>query len=124
VPSELDATRIDRWLVAVRLFKTRAAAGEACTGSHVRINGSIAKPSAQVKVGDRVDAFVAKRLWIVEVTKVIDKRVGAPAARECYLDNSPPIEKLERVPPTAVREAGAGRPTKRDRRKIDKWRQR
>jgi len=119
----MESTRIDRYLVAIRLFKTRADAAAACTGSHVRVNGSIAKASTNVKVGDRIEAFVAKRARIVEVTKVIDKRVGRPIAVECYIDHSPPVEKTERVPPTAVRDAGAGRPTKRDRRKIDKWRQ-
>ena len=110
-------------MVAIRLFKTRADAAAACTGSHVRINGSIAKASSKVQVGDRIEAFVAKRARVVEVTKVIDKRVGRPVAVECYIDHSPPVEKTERVPPTAVREAGAGRPTKRDRRTIDKFRQ-
>lgn len=117
-----ESTRIDRWLVAVRLFKTRADAATACSGSHVRLNGSIVKASAQVKVGDRIEAWITKRARIVEVVKVIDKRVGRPVALECYVDHSPPIAKIERVPATAVRDAGAGRPTKRDRRKIDKFR--
>jgi ribosome-associated heat shock protein Hsp15 len=118
----VESTRIDRWLVAVRLFKTRADAAAACTGSHVRVNGAIVKASSQVRVGDRVEALVAKRPRIVEVVKLIDKRVGRPIAAECYVDHSPPVERKIREVPPGVREVGAGRPTKRDRRDIDKFR--
>ena len=119
-PSE--ATRIDRWLVAVRIYKTRTAAADACTGGHVRVNGASVKASAKVAVGDRIEARVGKRERVVVVTRLIDKRVGASIAAECYEDHSPPVEKTPRVPPVAVRDAGAGRPTKRDRRMIDRFR--
>ena len=118
----MESVRIDRWLVAVRLFKTRAAAAGACTGGHVRVNGSSVKASSKIKAGDRVEARIAKRERIVEVARLIEKRVGAPAAAECYVDHSPPPEPRERMTATAVREPGAGRPTKRDRRMIDRFR--
>ncbi|MBJ7347858.1 MAG: RNA-binding S4 domain-containing protein [Thermoleophilaceae bacterium] len=118
----MEVARIDRWLTAVRIFKTRTFAGAACGGGKVRINGVPAKPSAKVKVGDRIEARVGKIERIVVVTRLIEKRVGAAIAAQCYEDHSPVPEPAIRQPPGAVREPGAGRPTKRDRRKIDKFR--
>ena len=117
----MDSTRVDRWLWSVRLYKTRAEATAGCRGGHVRINGRIAKPAAQVRVGDRVEAHVHRRERIVEVTRIIDTRVAAPLAVECYVDHSPPPTRSE-LPPIAERERGAGRPTKRERRQLDRWR--
>lgn len=119
----MESTRIDKWLVAVRLFKNRTAASEACAGGKVRINDGAIKPSSPVRVGDRVTARVGKREREVEVVKIIEKRVGAPIAAECYVDHSPPPEpRAAREAETGLRERGAGRPTKRDRRKIDRFR--
>ena len=116
-----DATRVDAWLWAVRLYKTRSAATAACRGGHVRVNRAAAKASTPVKVGDRVEAF-AERERIVEVATVIDKRVGAAIAATCLIDHSPPAPVVRREPPVFVRERGAGRPTKRDRRELDQLR--
>jgi ribosome-associated heat shock protein Hsp15 len=118
----MESTRIDRWLVAVRLFKTRSAASDACNGGKVQINGSNARASALVRVGDRVEARVGKRERVVDVLRVIDKRVGAPIAAECFDDHSPAPDPALRQSRTAIREDGAGRPTKRDRRMIDRLR--
>lgn len=119
----MESTRLDKWLVAVRVYKNRTVATEACAGGKVRINGAPVKPASQVRAGDRVEARVGKRERVFEVVKIIDKRVGAPIAAECYIDHSPPPEPSERLQlDQAVREAGAGRPTKRDRRRIDKFR--
>jgi len=87
----------------------------------VRVNDRAAKPATMVTPGDEVRARIGDRTRIVEVVRVIQKRVGAADAVTCYLDRSPP------PPPTpyvavAVRDRGAGRPTKRDRRMLDKWR--
>ncbi|MFP5073111.1 RNA-binding S4 domain-containing protein [Pseudonocardia nantongensis] len=114
----MDTTRVDRWLWSVRLAKTRADAATACRGGHVRVNGRPAKPAAPVRVGDRVRARVHDRNRIVEVSRVIDKRVGAPIAQECYVDHTP-VEPAGPTPVFARRERGAGRPTKRDRRMLD-----
>ena len=117
----MDGTRVDQWLWAVRIFKTRSAAGTACRGGHVKINGSAAKPASPVHVGDQVTARVGDRQRIVEVVRLIDKRVAAPVAAECLVDHSPPPPPRDTV---AVfrRDPGAGRPTKRDRRRLDRLR--
>ena len=72
----LDETRIDRYLAAVRLVKTRPIASQLCEGGHVRVNGRAAKPSTRVRVGDRVEARIADRDRIIEVVRVIEARSG------------------------------------------------
>ena len=118
----VDEARVDRWLHAVRLCRTRSAATDACRGGHVRVGGKPAKPSGVVHVGDIVELKGPGRVRIVEVTRVIDKRVGAPVAAECYEDHSPPPPPRETLAPAGVRDPGSGRPTKRDRRQIDRLR--
>lgn len=117
----MESTRIDRWLWAIRLCKTRSDATDLCRGGHVEVNGRPAKPASPVRVGDRVEARVHGRDRVLEATRIIDKRVGAPIAQECYLDHSPPVPERDRTP-TLVRDRGTGRPTKRDRRQLDRWR--
>jgi ribosome-associated heat shock protein Hsp15 len=114
--------RIDQWLHAVRLTKTRSDAAAACKGGHVAINGKDAKPATTVQVGDRIEARLGRRDRIVEVRRVISKRVGPQPAAECFVDHSPPPPEREATPLFAVRDRGAGRPTKRDRRRIDRLR--
>jgi ribosome-associated heat shock protein Hsp15 len=114
-----STTRVDTWLWAVRIYKTRSAATAACRGGHVRVNRAAAKASTHVKVGDRVEAFVG-RARILEVAAVIEKRVGAAVAAKCLVDHSPPMVKRE--PRVFVRERGSGRPTKRERRELDRLR--
>ena len=121
---EAGATRVDRWLWAVRMTKTRSLATDACRGGHVRVNGQPAKPAATVRVGDRVVATLAGRPWVLEVARLIDKRVGAPLAAECYVDHSPPPPSSHDTPAVFARDRGAGRPTKRDRRRLDRFRTR
>lgn len=115
----MDTTRVDRWLWAVRLFKTRSAAQKACRGGHVRVNGDRAKPAATVRVGDTVEARAGGRTRVVEVARVIDQRVGGPVAAECLIDHSPPPEPRE-ARPRVQRDRGTGRPTKRDRRLLER----
>ena len=116
----MDTTRVDRWLWAVRMYKTRADANRACSGGHVEVGGRTAKPSQPVRVGDRVTARVGDRERILEVVRLIDKRVGAPIAVECYVDHSPPPPEPSGELPQGVRDRGAGRPTKRERRELDR----
>jgi len=119
----VDSTRVDQWLWAVRLYKTRTAATEACRARHVYVNGSVAKAGSHVRIGDRVEAHVSGRNRILEVVRVIDKRVGAALAAECVVDHTPiALETESRVSPVLPRERGAGRPTKRDRRELDRVR--
>ena len=116
-----DETRIDRWLSAVRLVKTRAMATQVCEGGHVRVNGTQAKPSTKVRAGDVVHALIAERQRIVEVVQPIETRVGAPVAVTCYIDNSPPPVVREIAPGIkAIR--GEGRPSKRLRRELERLR--
>ena len=89
-PPAAGETRIDRWLCAVRLVKTRPLATRLCEAGHVRVNGSSAKPSTKVRTGDRVEARIAERERVVEVVRPIESRVGAPVAVTCYVDHSPP----------------------------------
>jgi ribosome-associated heat shock protein Hsp15 len=120
----IDSVRIDQWLQAVRITKTRSNAAAACRGGHVRINGAVARPSSPVRVGDHVEALVNRHERIVDVTTLITKRVGAAIAAECFDDRSPPPPERDDTfqLPFAIRDRGAGRPTKRDRRKIDRAR--
>ena len=113
---------MDRWLWAVRVTKTRSIATDACRGGHVRVNGHPAKPATTVRVGDRVEATYAGRRRVLEVARVIDKRVGAPLAAECIVDHSPPPPSSHDTPAVFARDRGAGRPTKRDRRRLDRFR--
>lgn len=118
----MESARVDRWLWSVRLYKTRTEATSACRGGHVRINGATARPSAPVRAGDRVETRGPGRDRIVEVVRVVDKRVGAPVAAECLIDRSPPRDP--RPAPPFARERGAGRPTKKERRQLDRLRHR
>jgi ribosome-associated heat shock protein Hsp15 len=116
-----EDTRIDRWLCAVRLVKTRPMATRLCEAGHVRVNGNPAKPSTKVRAGDVVHALIAGRERIVEVVQPIETRVGAAAAAMCYVDNSPPPVVREIAPGIrAVR--GEGRPSKRLRRELERMR--
>ena len=117
----MESTRLDRWLWSVRLAKTRSDAATACRGGHVRVNDRPAKPATPVRPGDRIRARVYDTTRTVEVTKVIEKRVGAPIAQECYVDHTPVVPK-EPGAVFARRDRGAGRPTKRDRRVLDQLR--
>ena len=118
---ELESTRVDRWLWGVRLYKTRSLATTACQGGHVRVNGAPAKPATKVHVGDLVSTRIDHRDRVLQVVKIIEKRVGAPIAAECLIDRSPPPPDDEWAGPIFVRERGAGRPTKRDRRVLDSF---
>ncbi len=116
---------MDRWLWAVRTFRTRSLAKEACVRGAVRINGSIAKPSSNVKRGDWVKVKIRGTFKELEVTQILEKRVGPALVANYYIDHSPLPDKNKAttsLTPVAKRERGSGRPTKRDRRRIDKLR--
>lgn len=120
-PAPAGSARVDRWLWSVRVFKTRAAAAAACKGGHVKVNGSRAKAAQPVRPGDRVEARVGDHQRVLEVVRPIEKRVGAPTAAECYVDHSPPPPERVRPAEAGRRDPGAGRPTKRDRRQLDRF---
>lgn len=118
----MESTRVDRWLWAVRLTKTRSDAAAACRGGHVRVNDRPAKAATTVVPGDQVRARVASGTRTVEVVRAIEKRVGAADAATCFIDHTPkPPPEAAMALPVAQRERGAGRPTKRDRRVLDRF---
>ena len=119
-PVATDDTRVDRWLCAVRLVKTRPLATRMCEGGHVLVNGSRAKPSTKVRAGDRIEALIADRKRIVEIVRPIESRVGAAMAATCYVDHSPPVVPEPRQGTVPVR--GEGRPSKRLRREFERLR--
>lgn len=107
----------------MRVYKTRSVATDACKAGHVHVNGRSAKASTPVRVGDRVEAWAGDRDRVFEVVRLIGKRVSAPLAAECLVDHSPPPPPREEyVPPMFTRDPGAGRPTKRDKRALDRFR--
>ncbi|MGW2688996.1 RNA-binding S4 domain-containing protein [Streptomyces sp. NPDC001414] len=121
-PAPGENVRIDSWIWAVRLVKTRSMGATACRGGHVQVNGERVKPAHSVRVGDEVRVRQEGRERIVVVKRLIRKRVGAPVAAQCYVDNSPPPPPREAFVPIGLRDRGAGRPTKRDRRDLERLR--
>ncbi|MFL6244894.1 MAG: RNA-binding S4 domain-containing protein [Thermoanaerobaculia bacterium] len=118
-PETGERNRIDTWLKLVCLFKHRADATEACKGGHVKINGQRVKPAAPVKPGDLIEFYAGSHFRRVVVQSVPATNVSKEVARTMYIDETPVQPKVETA---NVRERGAGRPTKRDRREIEKWR--
>lgn len=114
-----DAARVDAWLWAIRVYKTRSAATTACRAGHVRVNGERAKAAQPVRAGDELRVRIAGFDRILVVRSPIAKRVGAVLAAEAMEDRTPPRDP---VPVIAQRDRGAGRPTKRERREIDRLR--
>lgn len=117
-----DSVRVDAWLWAVRVFKTRSSATTGCRAGHVRVNGDRAKAAQPVRSGDEVRVRILGFDRILMVQKLIVKRVSAAAAAECYIDLTPPPPPRETLALAPVRDRGAGRPTKRDRRELERLR--
>ena len=114
------SVRVDAWAWAVRLYKSRSLATAGAKAGHIRINGDRAKPASTIKVGDEVRVFT-DREHIVIVKELLTKRVGAPEAQLAYDDRTPALPpKAEREAPVFERARGAGRPTKAERRAIDR----
>lgn len=120
----MDTMRLDKWLWAVRLFKTRSQATDACKGGRVKMAGVNAKPSKEIKAGDQIDIVqngIRKTVVVKELSK---NRVGAKLVPDLMEDLTPTeeIEKLEMTRKINYerRQKGLGRPSKKDRRNIDK----
>lgn len=116
------AARVDSWLWAVRIYKTRSAATAACRAGHVRVNGERAKAAQPVRPGDELRVRIAGFDRILVVKQTITKRVSAPLAAAAVEDRTPPPPPRESMPFVPTRDRGAGRPTKRERRDIDRLR--
>lgn len=122
------SVRLDSYLWAIRMYKSRSLASDAIKNNKVKLNDELVKPSHLVKIGERYTlSFPQGVKKIIGVTGLIDKRQSYEIAIANYTDHSPPIEKLEHMPsvfsmPNMQRERGAGRPTKKDRRDMNDFR--
>jgi len=115
--------RIDKWLWAARVYKTRTLASDACKNGRITINGALAKPSRTVKVGDQVGVKKSPITYTFRVLQAIEKRVGAKLLPEVF-ENITPLEQYELLEMNQIRgfidrARGTGRPTKKDRRALD-----
>jgi len=120
----MTGIRIDKYLWAIRLYKTRSIAGEACRSGKVKIADQPVKASRDVNVGDVIELRVGIMNKVIEVKEVIKNRLKASLAVEKYVDITPD-EELERIDmirqmKTEHRDRGSGRPTKKDRRELTK----
>ena len=119
----MDSVRVDKWLWAARVFKTRSLATDACDGGKVDVNDQAVKPAKNLKPGDVVKISLAQgRRRILKVVVLDDRRGSATVARALYEDLTPPELPRTRLAPPPFRPPGAGRPTKRERREIDRLR--
>jgi ribosome-associated heat shock protein Hsp15 len=123
------SVRIDKWLWAARFFKTRSAAQQAVEGGRVKLNGERTKPAKEARVGDRLSIHIGAYEWSVSVVKLSDKRGAATVARTLYEEDE--TSRARRAEQVALRRFTAapggdrrGRPTKRDRRQLERWRER
>jgi ribosome-associated heat shock protein Hsp15 len=117
-----DSVRADRWLWAARLFKTRALAAAACSGGKVEVNDQRAKPARLLRAGDLLRVTLPAGRRVVRILGLAERRGPAPTARALYDDLTPPAPPRVRTSPAAYRPPGAGRPTKRERRQLDRLR--
>ena len=121
----LDSLRVDKWLWAARVFKTRSLAGAACDGGKVDVNDEVAKPARRVRTGDLIAVTLPRgRRRILKVAGVDDRRGSAAVAKALFEDLTPPEPPRPPQAPPPRREPGAGRPTKRERRAIERLRRR
>lgn len=115
-----DRHRVDAWLKHVCLFKHRTGATEACKGGHVKVNGQRAKPASVIREEDVIEYYANDRFRRVIVKAIPESQQSKETAREMYLDESPPVESAERGA-AVLRDRGAGRPTKRERRELERF---
>lgn len=115
------SVRIDAWLWSIRAYKTRSTATAACRAGHVKLNDVNAKASHTVVPGDTIRVRESGWERILEVRRLVNKRVGAEAASHCFTDHTPPRPVLPALG-LPQRDRGAGRPTKKDRRDMDRLR--
>lgn len=121
-----ETVRIDKWIWAVRLFKTRSIAAEACKKGLVKVNGIDAKPSREIKVGDEIHVRKSPVVYQYKVLALTGKRMGAKLVPDFMKDITPPenleILEMQKYMKWSDRDKGTGRPTKKDRRDMDEFR--
>jgi ribosome-associated heat shock protein Hsp15 len=125
--AEKHTTRIDKWLWAVRIFKTRSLASDACAGGKIKIDGTAVKASRNIVQNDIVQVRKGVVKYLYKVRKIAEKRMGAKLVPD-FLEDMTPEEELAKLQsahkqPIQTREKGQGRPTKRERRNMDKFRE-
>ncbi|MBQ4285756.1 MAG: RNA-binding S4 domain-containing protein [Bacteroidales bacterium] len=118
-----DSVRVDKYIWAIRLFKTRSEATDACKGNKVKVGGQPAKPSREVKSGDTIEVRKGAVVMTYKVKAILENRVGAKLVPE-YAENLTPEDELAKMhAPVETffvrRDRGAGRPTKKERREMD-----
>jgi len=118
---EGSTVRVDRWLCAARIYQSRTLAREACVAGHVRVNGTSVKPSASVRVGDEIRSHPPRGPVVLVVMDLEEKRQSPARARELYEDRSPPAPPPE---DRVLHPRRKGRPTKAERRAVDRLRHR
>jgi ribosome-associated heat shock protein Hsp15 len=118
----VPAMRVDKWLWAARFFKTRSLAAQACAGGKVDLNDESAKPARPVRPGDRLRVTLRGGSRIARVLALSERRGPAGQARTLYEDLTPPAPPRTRQAAASWRPPGAGRPTKRERRDIERLR--
>lgn len=122
--AEKEKLRIDKYLWAIRIFKTRSIAADACNSGKVKNKGTNVKPAKTVALGDQYEIKAENKKWIIEVISLLNKRVKYEEAITHYLDLSPKeiVDKTQSsafVFNTGKRQSKQGRPTKKDKRKLD-----
>jgi ribosome-associated heat shock protein Hsp15 len=123
VEASLDSIRVDKWLWAARVFKTRSLAGAACDGGKVDVNAEAAKPARRVRAGDLIAVSLPRgRRRILKVAAIGDRRGSAEVAKALFEDLTPPEPPRLRLASPPRRDPGSGRPTKRERRDIERLR--
>lgn len=115
----MDSVRLDLWLKYACIFKQRSEAVRACDGGHVKVNERRAKPATALRRGDRIE-ISGERERVLVVLELVERNVSKEIARTLYRDETPEKPKEPEMPVQA-RERGAGRPTKKERRDIAKW---
>ena len=119
----MESVRLDKYLWAIRVFKTRSEASEACNGNKVKLNGTVAKASKAVKPGDKIEVRKHSALFSYTVLELTESRMGAQKVSEFALNTTPEseIDKLHAPRETIIlqRDKGSGRPTKKERRSLD-----
>ena len=121
--ASLDSIRVDKWLWAARVFKTRSQASVACDGGKVDVNDEAAKPARRVRAGDLIRVSLPRgRRRVLKVAGLGERRGSAEDARILFEDLTPPEPPRARQAPPPRREPGSGRPTKRERRDIERLR--
>ncbi len=124
--AEKEKLRLDKYLWAIRLFKTRSQAGDACDKGKVKLNGDTVKPARTVCIGDEYEVKTEAKRWRIKVTGLLEKRVQYSEAIQYYIDITP-AEELERLQfqaasfHTGKRLSKVGRPTKKSRRDLEEF---